>query len=176
LETIETAKQLKIPVLNMHLPMGDHFTLPDRGLYLFDEYEPEYLRKLELFRDSCTAAIGGADIKICVENTRTFQQKFGADGLSVLLKSQAFAVTFDIGHDAGNDFKQWPVIDQYIDRLCHMHIHDIKGKDDHLPLSGGNLDLVKYLDLAKAHNCSVVVEVKTIDGLRKSVAWLKAHI
>lgn len=45
LYTIEIAKQLAVPVLNMHLHPGTHFTLPDRKVYLFDECESyRYLR------------------------------------------------------------------------------------------------------------------------------------
>ncbi|MCL2487755.1 MAG: sugar phosphate isomerase/epimerase [Oscillospiraceae bacterium] len=173
LEMIEATKQLTVPVLNMHLPLGDYFTLPDRKVCLFDEYEPEYLGKLVAFRDACVAKIDDHDIKICVENTRAFQQEFGQRGLSVLLESEVFAVTFDIGHDAGNDFKQRPLIDRHIDRLYHMHIHDAKGKENHLPLGEGDLDIIKYLDLAKLHECCAVLEVKTVDGLRQSATWLK---
>ena len=39
LETIEIAKKLHVPVLNMHLSKGVYFTLPDRKVYLFSEYK-----------------------------------------------------------------------------------------------------------------------------------------
>jgi hypothetical protein len=42
-------------------------------------------------------------------------------------------------------------------------------------LGEGDVDLLKYLDLAMAYNCCAVIEVKTVDGLRRqSVGWLKA--
>ena len=175
LRTIENAKRLNAPVLNMHLSSGVYFTLPGKKVYLFDEYHPEYLRKLAGFRDQCQAAIADSCIKICVENTNTFQQEFGANGLSTLLESPAFAVTFDIGHDAGNGFKQRPVIDRHIERLFHMHIHDARGRENHLAFGDGALDLSKYLDLAKKHDCRAVIEVKTVEGLRRSVEWLRRH-
>ncbi len=82
-------------------------------------------------------------------------------------------MTFDIGHDAGSGFLQRPLIDRDIGRLHHMHIHDARGKENHLPLGEGELDLHKYLNLAKEHDCRAVIEVKTIAGLRRSVEWLK---
>jgi len=173
LEAIETAKVLAMPILNMHLPSGDYFTLPDRKVCLFDEYEAEFLQKLAAFRDACTKATGSADMKICVENTRAFQQPFGVKGLALLLESPVFAVTFDIGHDAGNDFKQRPLINQHIGRLHHMHMHDAKERSSHLTFGEGDLDLAGYLDLAQIHNCRIVLEVKTVEGLRRSVEWLK---
>lgn len=53
-----------------------------------------------------------------------------------------------------------------------MHIHDAKGRVNHLPLGEGDVDLVKYLDLAKEHDCRIVLEVKTAAGLRSAVDWL----
>ena len=35
-ETIKLSKRLEIPVLNMHLSRGVHFTLPERKVFLFD--------------------------------------------------------------------------------------------------------------------------------------------
>jgi len=173
LQTIEVAKLLDVPILNMHLNSGVWFTLPDKKVYLFEEYEAEYLRKMADFRDACTAATGKRNIKICVENTSAFQKKLGESGLAVLLESDVFAATFDIGHDAGSGFKQRPLIDKHISRLRHMHIHDARGKDNHLPLGEGELELEKYFDLAKEQNCRCVLEVKTVDGLRQSVEWVR---
>ena len=94
----------------------------------------------------------------------------------ILLESTVFALTFDTGHNAGNDFQQQPLIKRHIDRLSHMHLHDYsKTRGAHLPFGEGELELGKYLDLAKAHDCRVVLEVKTVDGLRRSVEWLKAR-
>jgi sugar phosphate isomerase/epimerase len=175
LQTIEAAKALHIPLLNMHLAVGDKITLPEQKVYLFEKYNEIWLRNLRKFRDTVTDAVGNADAKICVENTRTFQQKFGADGLAALLESPAFGVTFDSGHDAANGFMQRPVIDRHIDRLCHMHLHDALPEQhrDHLPLGAGELDIPRYLDLARKHECRVLLETKTVAGLKQSVAWLK---
>lgn len=175
LQTIEIAKQLHIPILNMHLSLGTHFTLPNKKVLLFEEYKEVYLRNLKLFRDKCEASIGSANIKICVENTRAFTHHIGLESLSLLLESPVFAVTFDVGHDASNHFSQRPAIEKYIDRLMHIHLHDTiaEAHQDHLPLCDGELELQQYLDLANNHNCRVVIEVKTVEGLKKSVECLK---
>lgn len=175
LQTIEAAKQLSVPVLNMHLNNGVYFTLPTRKVFLFEEYESEYFQKLTAFRNVCTAAIGGADIKICVENGGGdfAPDSFTRKGLDLLLKSQAFALTFDIGHNASHAFADEPTIMECIIRLFHMHIHDACNQNNHLPLGEGELDLAKYLGLARTHDCRSVLEVKTVAGLQKSVNWLK---
>ena len=58
LQVIDIAKQLGIPLLNMHMNRGDHFTLPDGKVALYEVYKPEYLQKLVDFRNICTTAIG----------------------------------------------------------------------------------------------------------------------
>lgn len=122
----------------------------------------------------CVAAISDADIKITVENCGDYSQyDFVREGLDVLLQSSAFALCFDIGHNAAADYADEQAIMERADRLCHMHIHDAKGRVNHLPLGEGVVDLVKYLDLAMKYDCRAVLEVKTVAGLRSAVDWLK---
>ena len=177
LETIEIAKRLSAPVLNMHFHEGVYFTLPDRKAYLLKQYKNEYIEMLVRFRDICEAAIGDSDIKICIENTRSFMLDFVEEGIGLLLQSPAFGLTFDTGHDAGSSFGQYPLIERNIGRLCHMHLHDYsKDKGDHLPIGEGELDIDKYLNLAERHDCRVLLETKTVDGVRKSAQWIKKNL
>jgi len=111
-----------------------------------------------------------------VENCGDFGNKaYIKNGLSLLLNSTVFSLTFDIGHNANAGFTDESVIMERINRLNHMHIHDAlpEAKSDHLTLGEGELNLAKYLYLAKKYNCQAVLEVKTVEGLRHSVDWLK---
>jgi len=174
LQTIEIAKQLNVPILNMHLHSGVWFTLPTKKVFLFDEYGQEYIQKLTTFREACAAVVGDADIKICIENCGDYEGKrYMQNGIALLLESPVFALTFDVGHNAGADYSDEPTIMKYAGRLVHFHIHDASGRSNHLMLGNGDVDLSKYLDLAKTHDCRAVLEVKTVDGLRQSVNWLK---
>lgn len=174
LETIEIAKQLSAPILNMHFHEGVYFTLPDKKAYLLKQFENQYEEMLKNFRNTCDAAIGGSEIRICIENTRSFMLDFVEKGIGILLKSPVFGLTFDTGHNAGSGFKQFPLIERNIDRLYHMHLHDhSKDKGDHLPLGEGKLDIAEYLALAQNHNCRVLLETKTVEGVKKSAEWLK---
>lgn len=174
IETIEVAKTLNIPVLNMHLSTGVYFTLPDKKIYLFEEYREEYLTRLKAFRNTCATAIGDADIRICVENCGDYARAvFLKKGLDVLLESPAFGLTFDIGHNAAAGYGEESTILERADRLLHFHVHDAKGTSHHLALGDGDMDLPQYLQLAKAHHCRAVLETKTVDALRRSVVWLK---
>lgn len=173
-ETIHIVKQLHIPVLNMHLSQGVYFTLPDRKVFLFEEYSDQYLQSIRLFRDECEEIIGSHRIRIYVENSSgytTFQQQ----ALALLLESPVFALTFDIGHNHCIGGGDEPVILQHRDRLCHFHFHDALAKKDHLPLGAGEIDLQKYLHMASQTDSRIVLETKTVQGLRKSVDWMRCH-
>jgi len=174
-DTIEFAKKMEIPTLNMHLVQGVYFTLPHEKVYLFDKYRSYYRDSMLLFRDECSKAAEGSDIKICIENWHGYTD-YQIPVLDELLQSPAFGLTYDVGHNHCKKGQDEPVILARKDKLFHMHLHDVKdGTKDHQALGTGELDIFKYLDLAKQRDISVVVETKTIAGLRQSAAWLREH-
>ena len=119
LQAIEIAKRLNVPILNMHLNSGVWFTLPNKKVFLFEKYKPEFLRKLTDFRNACEKTIGDANINICVENCGDFGNKlYIKDGLELLLESSAFALTFDVGHNAGADYSDEQTI---IENIAYAH-------------------------------------------------------
>lgn len=177
MQAISLAKQLQIPTITMHLPCGVWFTLPGQKVFLFDLYQETYFQKLRSFRDACTEAIGDAGIKVCIENSSGYDlAPFLSESLACLLQSDAFALTFDVGHAALTNFADEAMVLRQVDRLHHMHLHDasIEAGLDHLPLGQGNLDLPRYLLLARDHVERVVIEVKTLKGLQESVQWLQS--
>ena len=173
LDAIELAKNVGIPVLNMHLSRGAKYTLPDRVVYFFEAYQENYLKKIARFRDACTAAIGDAGITICVENTNGWLG-FQRAAVELLLESPVFGLTYDIGHNycAKDADEAWLL--EHQDRLRHFHIHDSRdGHKDHLALGTGELDIPRYLRLARELGCTVVLEVKTVAGLAESLNWMR---
>ena len=174
-DTIKIAKQLGVRVVNMHMARGVYFTLPDRKVYLFLEYKEQYLKSIIAFRNMCENAIGDADIKICIENCDGYED-FQKEAIELLLKSKVFALTFDVGHNHGIGGTDEEFIMKHKDRLHHIHLHDAKGKKNHLALGTGEMDIEKYISLANERNCRVVLETKTVDGLNQSVEWLKKNI
>ncbi len=175
LKTVEIAKKLQIPSLNMHLLRGIYVTLPHGRTYVYAENEQLYLDSFRVFRDKVTEAIGNADIRVSIENTDGFDLPFLRHALDLLLESQAFSMTFDIGHDHAVNNIDKPEILKRSDRLHHMHMHDAAGTKVHRALGDGEMNIQEYLNLAKEHNCRVVLETKTVEALKKSVAWLKDH-
>ena len=174
-DTIEIAKQLGVRVINMHMARGVYFTLPDRKVYLFSEYKEQYLKSITAFRNMCENSIGDADIKICIENCDGYED-FQKEAVELLLESKVFALTFDAGHNHGIGGTDKRFILKHKDRLSHIHLHEAEGKKNHLALGTGEMDIEKYINLANEHNCRVVLETKTVDGLKQSVKWLKKNI
>ncbi|MBP3330221.1 MAG: sugar phosphate isomerase/epimerase [Clostridia bacterium] len=171
-DAIRIAKHLNVRVLNMHMAKGVYFTLPDRKVLLFSEYKDRYLESIVDFKNMCENAIGDTDIKICIENCDGYED-FQKEAIELLLKSDAFALTFDVGHNHGIGGADEEFIMKHKDRLQHMHLHDAEGRKNHLALGTGEIDIEKYINLANKQNCRVVLETKTIDGLEQSVEWLK---
>ncbi len=173
LRTIDLALKIDIPILNMHLPRGVYFTMPTERIFLFDEYSDDYLVRLTAFRSICERAVGDAGIKICIENTEGYDRPFLRKALEVLLESHVFGLTFDIGHNAGASIDDESIIMSDPGRLNHMHIHDALGTKHHLSLGEGNLDIDRYLDMAREADCRAVLETKTVKALRSSIQWLR---
>ena len=94
--------------------------------------------------------------------------------MDALLESPAFGLTFDVGHNFCKNGMDEPVIRSRREKLYHMLLHDVKdGTKAHQALGTGDLDIHKYLTLAKERDCTVVVETKTVTGLKQSANWMK---
>ena len=173
-DTIAIAKKLNVKILNMHMSKGVYFTLPDRKIHLFSEYKKQYLESIIDFKNMCGIAIGDTDIKICIENCDGYEG-FQKEAIEILLESQVFALTFDVGHNHGIGGTDEDFIIKHKDRLKHIHLNDASGRKNHLPLGTGEMNIKKYINLATEQKCSVVLETKTIDGLRQSIKWIEGQ-
>lgn len=172
--TIEIAKKLNVKVLNMHMSKGVYFTLPDRKIHLFSEYKKQYLDSIIDFKNMCEIAIGDTDIKICIENCDGYED-FQMEAIEILLESEVFALTFDVGHNHGIGGIDEEFIIKHKNCLKHIHLHDALGRKNHLALGTGEIDINKYINLATEQKCSVVLETKTIDGLRQSIKLIEGQ-
>ncbi len=169
-EAIRLAKELRMPVVNLHMPRGVYFTLPDKKVYLLEAKAAYFAEAVIAFRDLCEREIGDADIRICIENTDGWRD-FQMTAVETLLASPCFALTWDIGHShAANDVDE-PFLLRHRDRLAHFHIHDAKGKSNHLALGTGEIDLAARLQITEAQDWRCVIETKTAAALKQSVSF-----
>lgn len=172
--TIRVARALDVPILNMHMNHGVHFTLPERKVFLFEQYLEDYMESWKRFCDICEKSIGDSDIKICIENTDGYRD-YEKTAIEYLLQSEVFGLTWDIGHSNAVANIDEQFILAHSDKLCHFHVHDSLGKNDHMILGAGEIDLAQRFCIAKECQCRCVVETKTIEALNQSVLWLRKN-
>ena len=171
---ITVAKQLHAPIINMHLHPGIYVTLPQRKVYLYEQYEDIYLKNMVKFRKMCEEEIAKEDIMISIENTDGFLP-FQKKAIEALLESKVFSLTLDIGHSYCAKGVDEEFILERKDKLKHFHIHDAIDNRNHLTLGTGEIHISKWLTYAKGNNCRCVLETKTIEALTQSVLWLKGN-
>lgn len=169
--TITAAKKLGAPILNMHMNHGVYFTLPERKVELFAVYGKEYREAWTSFRSMCEEEIGDSGIRICIENTDGFRD-YEKQAVCYLLESDAFGLTWDIGHSHSANNIDEAFLMEHEDRLQHFHIHDALGGKNHMALGNGEIDLIQRLQIAQRHCCRCVLETKTVEGLKGSAGWL----
>lgn len=174
-DAMRLAKEAGIPILNMHLPKGVYITLPDRKVYLFDQYADAYREAVLAFRFAVEEALGGEDIRFCIENTSGFAPH-ELDALELLLQSPRFGLTLDIGHSHGVGNMDIPFYEKHADRLIHMHGHDALGRRNHLALGDGEIDLKSRFAWASQNGARIVLETKTIAALETSLRRLPDYL
>ena len=172
-DIIRFAKALEIPVINIHLQKGVYVTLPGKVILLTDVYRKEYMQRVGEFIAMCEDEIGKSNLKIAIENvdSNPFTES-QLEAMELFMNSPVFALTLDVGHEVCLGYKDSPVFAKYPDKLCHLHLHDSDGKKPHLALGDGSLDIEEKISILK-HGDTCLIEVKTIEGLEKSVKYLE---
>ncbi len=174
-DTIRFAKDIGAPIINMHLLKGVYVTLPDKVILLSDIYFENYIEKIGQFIKMCEEEIGDASVKIVIENvdSNPFTES-QLMALPLFLSSPVFGLTLDTGHEFCLNFADSHVFSEYPEKLVHMHLHDAKGKSAHLPFGDGEVAIGEKLAALKQDD-TCLIEVKTIEGLEKSVKYIKEN-
>lgn len=172
--TIRAAVKIGAPVINMHMSKGVYFTLPEKKVYLFERYRDGYFEQIQRLREICEKEIGEAPVRICIENTGGYAD-FQKQAIDLLLESDCFALTWDLGHWHKGRIDDGPFMTERRERIRHFHVHDAGTAGDHLPLGEGNVDLNGMLRFADACGARCVLETKTSAAMKSSVDWLRGH-
>ncbi len=168
---LEIAAALHMPIVNMHFPRGVYITLPERKVFLYEQYKEEFQTALAEFRALCEQALSGTITRIAIENTNGWKPH-ERRAIAYLLESPAFGLTLDIGHCHGVENVDEPFFRAHDERLIHMHGHDALGRKNHLALRDGEIDLRERFAWARRRDARIVLETKTVAALRTSVARL----
>lgn len=78
-------------------------------------------------------------------------------------------LALDVGHANQNG-----CLDGFLARrFCHIHLHDNNGKEDsHSPVGEGSIDFLPVINAIAREHAVPVIEVATLDGVRKSILAL----
>lgn len=172
-QALEWCAEAGAKLLNVHINRGVYFTLPDRQVWIFDQYRDRFKETLV---DSMSYLIDlGRErgVMVCTENSSNFQLPFVSDALDELSKLKGFSITWDTGHDAKVGYVERPVLMRHKDRISHMHLHDYDGKSDHQVLMSGEIDVPAMLKFARERKARVLVETKTALSLQQSMDRLR---
>ncbi len=170
LRALSVAAEAGIKTTVMHLNDGVYFTLPDKKRYLYKEYPDFYIDALLAFREAVEREAPAA-VRLCMENTGW--QPFQRAAAALLLKSPAFALCWDVGHDHAAGGNDGAFMAKHAVRVRHMHLHDAMGRHNHMTLGEGEADLSARISFAQEQDIGCVVEVKTIEALRASAVWMR---
>ncbi len=171
-EAADFAKENQIKVLNMHMHTGTFFTHPTEKVYLQKAYKKDYLKHVAVFRDHVEKCLEGTDIKLCVENACDFHHDFIQEGVALLLESDYIDLTWDTGHNIKGRYQDQVFVFQNESAIKHVHLHDCAFGNDHMPLGTGELCMDMVMDRISDSCERIVLESKTLDGLRKSIIHL----
>ena len=156
---------------NLHLDPGIHFSLPDKKIFIYEEYIDDYLRAYE---DSCNILSKLANkynATILFENVKV--ESYTLKVIDIIAKYDNLFFTLDLGHNIryGNLAKEKFM--EYSNKIKHIHLHDFNGSKDHQELFTGILNVKDELDFCKQHSLDVLIEVKRKEELINSVNKLR---
>lgn len=171
-DTAEFAKENGIQLMNMHMHVGTFFKMPSEKIFLQGAYKETYLGHVAEFRALIDECLSGTDIKIAIENACDFHHEFIKEGVRELLQSDHVYLTWDTGHNAKGQYKDQVLLFENADRIKHVHLHDCAFGSDHLPLGTGEICIDTVMARLTETCESVVLESKTIEGVRRSVIHL----
>lgn len=112
------------------------------------------------------------------------------DGFATVLDTHKLNATYDVGHMATLTHDLVGYVERIRERLRHLHLHDVWGRVDHLPLGTGELPLAALLRHLErtSFDGSITLEVfpyntrplmtrrRAEDLLRTSLAYARAQL
>lgn len=156
---------------NLHLNPGIHFSLPDKKIFIYEEYLDNYL---EAYRKSCerlSYIANKYNVTILFENVKV--ESYTLKAINVIANYNNLFFTLDLGHNIKHENIAKQEFMKYDNKIKHIHLHDFNGTKDHQELFTGLLNIKDELDFCIKNNLDVVIEVKRKEELINSVNKLR---
>ena len=168
-DSIDWAREAGVKLLNMHIIEGAKMTMPDKKIYVYENYSEEFTASFIESIKSISIKAQKNNIVLAIENSCNFGKKHMQNILDEVLKYPNIKLTWDTGHDAVSKFNDKLYLMNNREHIAHMHLHDAKGSRDHQALFTGDLNINELLNFAKQMNITTLIEVKTEEALIKSI-------
>lgn len=155
-----------IKLINIHNIPGPIVTISGIKNYIYEKEYDVYIKRLINNLNKAKQICINNNIEMVIENTNIpeYMTKTYKD-----LKDAGFSFNFDIGHDYNDNDMLLKIIDNLSLNFKEFHIHDGTRKTCHLALSEGEINIKKFKTMANKFNAYVVLEVKQVSDLIKSV-------
>jgi len=176
LNTIDWAKEAGVKLLNMHIIEGAKMTLPQKKVYIYDQYSDNFKNNFIKSIYDISKRARENDVILAIENSSNFGKPFIQRVLDEALSYDNVKLAWDTGHDAVSRFTDQAYLMKKKDYIANMHLHDARGTSDHQALFEGDLNIMELINFAKEKNITVLVEVKTQEALEKSISNLRNKI
>ena len=167
-ETARWAAESGSKLINLHLSPGIYFTLPDKKIWIYENYYDKFVSNLREAYGKVISYAKGFGVNVCTENVTNFNIPFVAKAIDDLCRMEGFYLTWDVGHDARTGYKEREVLMRHVDRVRHMHLHDYNGASDHQVPGKGEIDIHGMLAFAAERGLSVLIETKTEESVKAS--------
>jgi Sugar phosphate isomerases/epimerases len=168
-ECIEFAYALGGQRFTFHIGDSVNFTMYDGSLRMEDYYQDEYTK---IIYDSLSELISysSGKILICAENTGYFSYS-KTEAIKSLLGKGLF-LTWDIGHSFIKT-NQREFMEEHIDYVRNVHIHDVQGTKDHCIIGTGEVDIKGHISKLLCGDRIYIIEVRPAEAAVKSYNNLK---
>ena len=166
-EIISFGTKFNIYKYNLHLDPGIHFSLPDKKVFIYQEYLKEYLNAYKRSCDLLSKIADKYNAIILFENVKI--ESYTLKAIEAISNYNNLFFTLDLGHNIryGNVAKEQFL--KYENKIRHIHLHDFNGLKDHQELFTGLLNIKEELDFCEKNNLDVLIEVKRKEELINSV-------
>lgn len=159
---------------NLHIDPGIHFSLPDKKIFIYEQYLEEYKNAVNNSCMKLSEIAKKYDVIILFENVKI--ESYTKYAVDIIAKYDNLFFTLDLGHNIryGNIAKN--LFFQYPEKIKHIHMHDYDGSKDHQQLGSGILNIENELSYAVQNNIDILIEVKREQELKDSVNTIKNFI
>lgn len=152
---------------NLHLDPGIHFSLPDRKVFIYEEYLSDYLKAYKNSCDILSDIANKYNAIILFENVK--METYTLKAIEIISNYDNLFFTLDLGHNIRYKNMAKEQFLKYDNKIKHIHLHDFNGSNDHQELFTGLLNIKQELAFCESNNLDVLIEVKRKEELINSV-------